>query len=114
MPGALRKGLDALYDGAAVLAALFMIGLLVMVLLSILGRQLQLDEQAIAERLRQVVLELLDLRLVANQRQQLAPSLTEETLGGLRRCFEVPLQVCQSMPLDLILARQLDLATRNV
>ena len=32
--------LDALYDGAAALAALFMVGLLVMVLLSILGRQL--------------------------------------------------------------------------
>lgn len=35
----MRKLLDALYDGAAGLAALFMIGLLVMVLLSILGRQ---------------------------------------------------------------------------
>jgi TRAP-type C4-dicarboxylate transport system permease small subunit len=35
-----RKFLDALYDGAAWLAALFMIGLLAMVLLSILGRQL--------------------------------------------------------------------------
>lgn len=38
--GALRRGLDALYDGAAWLAALFMVGLLVMVLLSITGRQL--------------------------------------------------------------------------
>ena len=37
--GALRRGLDALYDGAAWLAALFMVGLLVMVLLSIAGRQ---------------------------------------------------------------------------
>jgi len=35
-----RKLLDALYDGAAALAALFMVGLLVMVLLSVLGRQL--------------------------------------------------------------------------
>jgi TRAP-type C4-dicarboxylate transport system permease small subunit len=35
-----RKLLDALYDGAAALAALFMVGLLSMVLLSILGRQL--------------------------------------------------------------------------
>ncbi|HTT12629.1 MAG TPA: TRAP transporter small permease subunit [Burkholderiaceae bacterium] len=35
----MRRGLDALYDGAAWLAALFMIGLLVMVLLSITGRQ---------------------------------------------------------------------------
>jgi TRAP-type C4-dicarboxylate transport system permease small subunit len=35
----MRKLLDALYDGAAWLAALFMIGVLVMVLLSILGRQ---------------------------------------------------------------------------
>ncbi len=35
----MRKALDALYDGAAALAALFMVGLLVMVLLSILGRQ---------------------------------------------------------------------------
>jgi TRAP-type C4-dicarboxylate transport system permease small subunit len=38
--GVLRRCLDALYDGAAGLAALFMIGLLVMVLLSIAGRQL--------------------------------------------------------------------------
>lgn len=37
--GALRRGLDALYDGAAWLAAFFMVGLLVMVLLSIAGRQ---------------------------------------------------------------------------
>jgi TRAP-type C4-dicarboxylate transport system permease small subunit len=35
-----RKLLDALYDGAAWLAALFMVGLLVMVLLSIVSRQL--------------------------------------------------------------------------
>jgi TRAP-type C4-dicarboxylate transport system permease small subunit len=34
-----RRALDRLYDSAAVLAALFMIGLLGMVLLSILGRQ---------------------------------------------------------------------------
>ena len=41
MPRAGRGGaLDALYDGAAGLAALFMLGLLVMVMLSILGRQL--------------------------------------------------------------------------
>lgn len=38
--GALRRVLDALYDGAAWLAALFMVGLLAMVWLSILGRQL--------------------------------------------------------------------------
>ena len=36
----MRRALDALYDGAAWLAALFMVGLLVMVLLSIVGRQL--------------------------------------------------------------------------
>ena len=36
----MRKLLDALYYGAAALAALFLIGLLVMVLLSIFGRQL--------------------------------------------------------------------------
>jgi TRAP-type C4-dicarboxylate transport system permease small subunit len=35
-----RKALDALYDGAAWLAALFMIALLVAVLLSVLGREL--------------------------------------------------------------------------
>jgi TRAP-type C4-dicarboxylate transport system permease small subunit len=35
-----RKLLDALYDGAAWLAALFMVGLLAMVLLSIVSRQL--------------------------------------------------------------------------
>lgn len=37
---ALRRTLDGLYDGAAWLAALAMVGLLVMVLLSIAGRQL--------------------------------------------------------------------------
>ena len=35
----MRKFLDSLYDSAAALAALFMVGLLVMVLLSVLGRQ---------------------------------------------------------------------------
>ena len=42
-PGAalmIRRALNALYDGAAALAALFMVLLLVMVMLSILGRQL--------------------------------------------------------------------------
>jgi TRAP-type C4-dicarboxylate transport system permease small subunit len=39
----MRKTLDFLYDSAAALAALFMIGLLVMVLLSILGRQLHFN-----------------------------------------------------------------------
>jgi TRAP-type C4-dicarboxylate transport system permease small subunit len=39
-PTALRRSLDALYDGAAGLAALCMIGLLAMVLLSIVSRQL--------------------------------------------------------------------------
>ena len=37
---ALRKSLDALYAAAAALAGVFMVALLVMVLLSILGRQL--------------------------------------------------------------------------
>lgn len=36
----MRRALDTLYDSAATLAALFMIGLLAMVLLSVLGRQL--------------------------------------------------------------------------
>ena len=36
----MRKALDALYNGAAALAALFLVGLLGMVLLSIVGRQL--------------------------------------------------------------------------
>lgn len=36
----MRRALDALYDGAAALAAVCMIGLLAFVLLSILGRQL--------------------------------------------------------------------------
>lgn len=39
-PGVLRRALNALYDGAAGLAALSMIGLLGMVLLSIVSRQL--------------------------------------------------------------------------
>ena len=37
----MRKLLDGLYNGAAALAALFMLGLLVMVLLSVISRQLQ-------------------------------------------------------------------------
>jgi TRAP-type C4-dicarboxylate transport system permease small subunit len=36
----MRKALNALYDGAAVLAAVFMVGLLVMVLLSVVSRLL--------------------------------------------------------------------------
>src|SRR3989442_174538 len=79
----------------------------------ILGRQVQLGEQAIAERLRQVVLELLEQRFFAKQGQQLAASFTEETLGGLRRRFEVPLQMRQAVPLDLVLARGLELVMRN-
>ena len=39
----MRKFLDALYLGAAALAAAFMVGLLVMVLLSITGRQLHFN-----------------------------------------------------------------------
>jgi TRAP-type C4-dicarboxylate transport system permease small subunit len=39
----MRKTLDFLYDSAAALAALFMIGLLAMVLLSIVGRQLHFN-----------------------------------------------------------------------
>lgn len=35
----MRRALDMLYDSAAALAALFMVGLLIMVLLSILGRE---------------------------------------------------------------------------
>ncbi len=41
--GALRRGLDRLYDGCAALAAMFMVVLLAMVLLSILGRQLHFN-----------------------------------------------------------------------
>lgn len=39
----MRRLLDGLYDGCAALAALFMLGLLVAVLLSILGRQLHFN-----------------------------------------------------------------------
>jgi len=42
-PGAWRTALNALYDGAGVLAALCLVGLLVMVMLSILGRQLHFN-----------------------------------------------------------------------
>jgi len=38
-----RKTLDGLYDGAAALAALFMVALLAMVLLSVVGRQLHFN-----------------------------------------------------------------------
>ncbi len=39
----MRRALDALYDGCAALGALFMVGLLAMVLLSIVGRQLHFN-----------------------------------------------------------------------
>ena len=42
-PAALRRLLDALYGGAAALAAVFMVALLVMVMLSIVGRQLHFN-----------------------------------------------------------------------
>src|SRR5256885_2599375 len=57
----------------------------------ILGGQLQLGEEAIAERLCQVFLELLDQCGFANQRQQLAPPLAEKRPGGLRRRLEAPM-----------------------
>lgn len=41
--GGLRRALDSLYAATAALAALFMVALLVMVLLSILGRQLHFN-----------------------------------------------------------------------
>jgi len=40
---ALRRGLDALYDASAALAAVFMVGLLLAVLLSIVSRQLHFN-----------------------------------------------------------------------
>ena len=43
MRGPLGRALDLLYDGSAALAALFMVALLVMVMLSILGRQLHFN-----------------------------------------------------------------------
>ena len=42
-PGSARRALDLLYDGAAALAAVFMVALLVMVMLSIVGRQLHFN-----------------------------------------------------------------------
>ena len=42
-PALLRRILDNIYDGAAGVAALFMVGLLIMVLLSIFGRQLHFN-----------------------------------------------------------------------
>ena len=46
----MRRALDALYDGCAWLAAVFMIGVLVMVLLSVLGRQLNFHVPGTASR----------------------------------------------------------------
>lgn len=43
MSAPLRRGLDALYDASAALAAVFMVGLLVAVLLSIVSRQLHFN-----------------------------------------------------------------------
>jgi TRAP-type C4-dicarboxylate transport system permease small subunit len=42
-PGVLRRALDALYDGCAALAGVFMVLLLAMVMSSILGRQFHFD-----------------------------------------------------------------------
>jgi TRAP-type C4-dicarboxylate transport system permease small subunit len=42
-PSSLRRALDFIYDGAAALGGVFMVLLLVMVLLSILGRQLHFN-----------------------------------------------------------------------
>ncbi|TXH54132.1 MAG: TRAP transporter small permease, partial [Burkholderiaceae bacterium] len=39
----MRRALDRLYDGCAALAACFMVGLLVAVLLSVIGRQLHFN-----------------------------------------------------------------------
>ena len=42
-PGAVRRLLDGLFDGAAALAALCMVGLLVMVMLGVAGRLLHFN-----------------------------------------------------------------------
>ena len=46
-PSALRRALDAIYDATAALAAVFMVLLLAMVMLSIIGRQLRFNTPGI-------------------------------------------------------------------
>lgn len=67
----------------------------------VIGGQVQLGKQAVMKRLGQIVLELLDERFLTNERHELEAALSEETLGGLRRRFEVPLEMGQPVALGL-------------
>src|SRR6266851_9974238 len=62
---------------------------------------MELGDQAVMERLGEVVLEILEQRFLANQRQKVAAPLSKQTLGRLRRRFEVPLKVGEPVALDL-------------
>src|SRR6202165_253389 len=79
----------------------------------VVGGPMELGDQVVTKRLGEVVLEILDERFLANQRQKVAAPLSEQTLGGLRRRFEVPLEVGEPVALDLAGSARVDGVTGN-
>jgi TRAP-type C4-dicarboxylate transport system permease small subunit len=90
--GPLRRALDGLYDGAAVLASLFMIGLLIMVLLSVLGRQLHFNIAGIDAYAGYMMAAcgFLALAHTLKRGEHIRVTLLLSALhGGVRRAFEI-------------------------
>ena len=91
-PTMLRRGLDALYDGAAALAALFMVLLLVMVMLSIAGRQLHFNIPGIDAYAGYMMAAtgFLALAHTLKRGEHIRVTLLLSALtGGARRAFEI-------------------------
>ena len=88
----LRRGLDALYDGAAALAALFMVLLLVMVMLSVVGRQLHFNLRGVDAYAGYMMAAtgFLALAHTLKRGEHIRVTLLLSSLtGGVRRGFEI-------------------------
>jgi TRAP-type C4-dicarboxylate transport system permease small subunit len=88
----LRRLLDALYDGAAALAALFMVLLLVMVMLSIAGRQLHFNIPGVDAYAGYMMAAtgFLALAHTLKRGEHIRVTLLLSALtGGVRRAFEI-------------------------
>ncbi|HEX7439478.1 MAG TPA: TRAP transporter small permease subunit [Caldimonas sp.] len=88
----MRRLLDALYDGAAALAALFMVLLLVMVMLSIAGRQLHFNVPGVDAYAGYMMAAagFLALAHTLKRGEHIRVTLLLSSLpGGVRRGFEI-------------------------
>ncbi len=87
-----RTALDGLYDGAAALAALFMLALLAMVMLSILGRQLHFNLSGVDAYAGYLMAGagFLALAHTLKRGEHIRVTLLVSSLhGGLKRGFEI-------------------------